>query len=264
MKKVKLVIAAVSMLLLFSGSVASADGFAPAEGLYIGLFGGHGAGHVSAKLDATTATVDSSDDTTTTTTTAELTDGGIGLSGALGGAWVGYGYKMGPLYAGFEWDFSAGGEKFEATCAGAGCDIGKQWGGDGGSTVEVLNSVKAEVQWNTSGGGRIGYYLNPNTLLAIRGGIAASKFDVSTSLDSASYYGGGPAFAASIQSTLSDIDPNLSLRMEYLFVDYMDAPLSGWGDTSSSKPAVNYSVSGQVYQGRLGLAYSFFDVNSLF
>jgi len=262
MRKVKLMIAAASMLVLVSGSAAYADGFATGEGLYIGAFGGHGAGHVSAKVNATAAEVDNhGGQATTVLTSAELTDGGIGLSGALGGAWLGYGYKMGPLYAGFEWDFSAGGEKFEATCTGNGC---RQGPAVGTAAPTSITSVSAEVKWNTSGGGRIGYYLNPDTLLALRGGIAASKFDVSTNRNSGSYYGGGPAFAASVQSRLTDIDPNLSLRMEYLFVDYMNADLSGWGDTSSSRPAVNYQVSGQVYQGRIGLAYSFFDVNTLF
>jgi len=264
MRKVKFIIAAASMLVLVSGSAAYADGFAPGEGLYVGFFGGHGAGNVTAKATVNEKIVDSGDATGNKTTSVDLTDGGIGLSGAIGGGWLGYGYKMGPLYAGFEWDFSAGGEKFKATCAGTGCQIG-QINRPGGR--QTITSIEAKVEWNTSGGGRIGYYLNPNTLLAIRGGIAATKFDVSTNNDSATVYGGGPAFAASIQSTLTDIDPNLSIRMEYLFVDYLDASVTGWGDTMTGTTGAahnDYHVSGQVYQGRLGLAYSFFDVNTLF
>jgi len=259
MKKVKLIVAAAAMLVLVASSAAYADGFAPGEGLYIGGFGGHGAGNVTAKV----STFDTAKGSTRTATTSELTDGGIGLSGVIGGAWVGYGYKMGPLYVGFEWDYSAGGEKFAATCSGGiGCTVY-----DGSSGKNIITKAEAKVEWSTSGGGRLGYYLNPNTLLAIRGGIAASKFEVSTNKDSAKYYGGGPAFAASIQSTLADIDPNLSLRMEYLFIDYMTASVAGWGEVPSLRPGgLGYEdeITGQLYQGRIGLAYSFFDVNTLF
>jgi len=258
MKKVKLIIAALGILSLVSSSAAYADGFAPGEGLYIGGFGGHGAGHVAVKVRSHD---NFHTDAGTIYTDSELTDGGIGLSGFLGGGWLGYGYKMGPLYAGFEWDYSAGGEKFKATCSGGtGCTVY-----DSASGTNILTSAEASVEWNTSGGGRIGYYLNPNTLLALRGGIAASKFEVKTNLNSATYYGGGPAFAASIQSTLSDIDPNLSMRMEYMFVDYMTADVFGsWGNAANNRNDHHMEVTGQLYQGRIGLAYSFFDVNSLF
>jgi len=256
MKKVKLIIAAVSVLSLVSSSAVYADGFAPGEGLYIGGFGGHGSGIVQPKVTTQDLAAGPDD---FGVTTGEMTDGGLGLSGAVGGGWVGYGYKMGPLYIGFEWDFASGGEKFKATCTGS-CTIY-----DGDSGTKALNEVQAEVKFTTSGGGRIGYYLNSNTLLALRGGIAASKFDVKTNTDSSNYYGGGPAFAASLQSTLAEIDPNLSLRLEYLVVDYMTANVSGWGDTANTRPSHdNDEITGQLYQARLGLAYSFFDVNSLF
>jgi len=256
MKKVKLIIAAVSVLSLVSSSAVYADGFAPGEGLYIGGFGGHGSGIVQPKV--TTQDLGAGPDDFGVTT-GEMTDGGLGLSGVVGGAWVGYGYKMGPLYVGFEWDFAGGGEKFKATCTGS-CTIY-----DGDSGTKNLTQVEAEVKFTTSGGGRIGYYLNSNTLLALRGGIAASKFDVKTNTDSSNYYGGGPAFAASLQSTLADIDPNLSMRLEYLFVDYMTAAVTGWGDTMNPRQDHRGDeVTGQLYQGRIGLAYSFFDVNSLF
>jgi len=256
MKKVKLIIAAVSMFSLVSSSAVYADNYAPGEGLYIGAFGGHGSGIVQPKVITMDMGAGPDD---YGVTTGEMTDGGLGISGAIGGAWVGYGYKMGPVYVGFEWDFSAGGEKFAATCSGS-CGLY-----DGATGQKTLTSVEAEVEWNTSGGARIGYYLNPNTLLAVRGGIAATKFDVNTNTDGAKFYGGGPAFAASVQSTLAEIDPNLSLRMEYLFVDYMTAKVTGWGDTFGGRiDHTSDEVTGQLYQGRIGIAYSFFDANSLF
>ena len=52
MKKVKLTIAAVAILGLVATS-ASANAFAPGEGLYIGAFAGHSAGHVNAPLQST-------------------------------------------------------------------------------------------------------------------------------------------------------------------------------------------------------------------
>jgi len=142
MRKVKFIIAAASMLVLVSGSAAYADGFAPGEGLYVGFFGGHGAGNVTAKATVNEKIVDSGDATGNKTTSVDLTDGGIGLSGAIGGGWLGYGYKMGPLYAGFEWDFSAGGEKFEATCTGNGC---RQGPAVGTAAPTSITSVSAEV-----------------------------------------------------------------------------------------------------------------------
>jgi len=256
MRNVKLIVAATAMLALVSSSAVYASGFATGEGLYIGAFGGHGAGNV---LPTVTSVDKDAGPDSYGVTTADMTDGGFGLSGVVGGAWLGYGYKMGPLYVGFEWDWSAGDEKFAATCTGQ-CGVY-----DGTAGRNTISSAEASVEWTTSGGGRLGYYLNPNTLLALRGGIAASRFEVKTNIDSAKYYGGGPAFAASVQSALVDIDPNLSLRMEYLFVDYMTASVTGWGDTMSVRQDHNNDeVTGQLYHGRIGLTYSFFDANSLF
>ena len=116
MKKVKLIVAAFAMLGFMSGPAAYAANLAPAEGLFLGLFAGHGAGHVSAK---TTAKSWKPGTTTTTTDTFEIKDGGIGLSGIEGGGWLGYGYKVGDVYIGWEMDGAAGGGKFEITSANA-------------------------------------------------------------------------------------------------------------------------------------------------
>ena len=49
------------------------------------------------------------------TNTFEATEGGLGLAGFEGGALMGYGYKMGDLYAGIEGEWAAGDTEFKLT-----------------------------------------------------------------------------------------------------------------------------------------------------
>jgi hypothetical protein len=262
MKKVKLIIAAVAMLGLVSSTAVYADGFAPGEGLYIGAFVGHSGGHVQAKVvaDADVASGPSS----SADTTIEIKDGGLGLSGIEGGGYLGYGYRMGDFYAGFEWDMSAGGGKFEITSSAA---LRIQSGADSTpGTDDVLSTVSAETQFTTGGGARIGYYVNPDTLLTVKGGIAASKIDVTWANSSDSYYAGGPRIGASVESRMVDVDPNLSVRVSWDYTDYLTSPISGIGTevSGSNGDKIDSEVTGAMYQARIGLQYSFFDVNSLF
>ena len=76
------------MLSLVSSSAVYAGGFAPGEGMYLGAFVGHSAGHVSAKTEATDN--NSKSLSTATTDTYEIKDGGLGLNGVNGGGWIGY------------------------------------------------------------------------------------------------------------------------------------------------------------------------------
>ena len=260
MKKVKLIIASVALLGLVYSATVHADGFAPGEGLYVGAFVGHSGGHVQAKVVAD----DGVGDTNTGDTTINIEDGGVGLSGIEGGGYLGYGYKMGSLYAGFEWDMSAGGAKFEITSDKA---LRIQSGADSTSvTDDVLSKVSAETQFTTGGGARIGYYVNPDTLLTVKGGIAASKIDVTWANSSDSYYAGGPRIGASVESRMVDVDPNLSVRVSWDYTDYLTSPISGIGTevSGSNGDKIDSEVTGAMYQARIGLQYSFFDVNSLF
>ena len=256
MKKIKLIIASAAMLCLTASPTVYADGFAPGEGMYLGAFVGHAAGHVSAKVENTErragATVD-------TTTTIEVTDGGIALNGVEGGGWVGYGYKMGDLYVGFEGDFAGGGGQFKITSSEALLTT------NSGVTSADLSEVSAEMKWSGGASGRIGYYINDDTLFALRAGISAAKFDVKYAAQSESFYGGGPAFGASLQSRISAIDPNLSVKLAANYVDYLTAAVSGIGTIDNDEDGRrNAEVSGAAYNARLGIVYSFFDVNSLF
>jgi hypothetical protein len=125
MKKVKLIIAAMAMVGLFSSSTAYADGFAPGEGLYLGAFVGAGSGIVQPKVTSNgNDGLCSSCDVVNNRTNGsfgggpfETTEGGLGLMGIEGGGWLGYGYKMGDLYAGLEGEMAAGDVEFKLTSA---------------------------------------------------------------------------------------------------------------------------------------------------
>lgn len=157
MKKVKLMIVAVAVAGLLSSSAAYADGFAPGEGMYLGAFAGQGFGIASPKVKtlgnlAATATTG---EAIHPGGTWEATDGGLGLEGFEGGGWIGYGYKMGGFYAGLEGEMSASDVKFKVS----------------GDAVELadgdtITSVEAEKKWTGGAFGRLGYYVNPDTLLS--------------------------------------------------------------------------------------------------
>ena len=249
--------AAAAILSLTASPAVYADGFAPGEGMYLGAFVGHAAGHVSAKVTARDQ--NSKSQSADTFGTYEFTDGGLAINGMEGGGWIGYGYKMGDLYVGFEGDFAGGGGKFKLTS-----DVALTTR-NGDTTVDDLTEVSAEMKWNGGAGGRIGYYVNKDTLFSVKVGISAAKMDVKYADESESFYAGGPRFGAAIESRISAIDPNLSVKLAGNYVDYMTAKISGIGNiTSSRQDSTSNTVTGGAYNMRLGVQYSFFDVNNLF
>ena len=251
MKKLKLLITTVAMLGLVSSSTAYADGFAPGEGLYLGAFVGGGVGIVQPKV--VTNTVNGGGQTESGT--FEFADGGLGLFGEQGGGWLGYGYKMGDLYIGWDMDYAGSGEKFKVKSS-----INIETATDN----DNLTYISAERQWRGGGAGRIGYYINDDTLLAFKGGIHASKFDIDDSMGNTdSVYGGGYQGGVSLESRLAAVDPNLSVRLEGVYDSYLTAPISGIGsDMSSSRH--DSEITGEGLNVRVGFQYSFFDVNTLF
>ena len=261
MRKVKLIIAAVAVfgLVSVSSTTAFADGFAPGEGLYVGAYFGHTAGHMSAKVVSTDYNFPTT--TTRSTNTHELTEGGIGLAGVEGGGYIGYGYKMGDFYIGFEGGVASGGAKFEATSTDL-IEIGDPVLA-GCTNCYTLQKISAEAQYTANVGGRLGVYLNADSLLTVSGGVAASEFDVTWANFSETYYAGGPRVSVAIESRISAIDPNLSFRVETHFTDYWKASVNSIG-TQNGTYLNDTEVSGQAYGGRFGIQYSFFDVNSLF
>jgi hypothetical protein len=263
MKKIKLIMAATAMLCLTASPAVYADGFAPGEGMYLGAFVGHAAGHVSAKVVTTeNAGIGfGGRDGTVENTTITINDGGVAINGMEGGGWIGYGYKMGDLYVGFEGDFAGGGGKFEIKTDRA-IEVSAEGSSEGRTDI---TGASAEMDWNGGAAGRIGYYVNPDTLFSVKAGISAAKFDVKYGSKSSSFYGGGPRFGAALESRISAIDPNLSVKLAANYVDYMTAPVHMIGNTGASRGNnTNSEVSGAAYNARLGIQYSFFDVNSLF
>jgi hypothetical protein len=269
MKKVKLIIASVAMLGLISSSTVYADGFAPGEGLYLGAFAATGMGIVQPKVTTNGGGLDSEGVLTNSGGIFEATEGGLGLMGIEGGGWIGYGAKMGDFYAGFEGEIAAGDVEFELT---SNTDV--TFSGTSSATGEeaavTITKVNAKKEWTGGMFGRIGYYINPETLVALRGGVLVSKFEVSTTGStnySEDYYGGGPSVGVSMESTLAAIDPNLNLRIGAVYTDFLTAPISGLGtmvDRTQTNSGHDSEVTGAALSARIGLTYSFFDANSLF
>jgi len=263
MKKIKLIIAGVAMLSLFSSSAVYADGFAPGEGLYIGAFGSTAMGIVQPKVTTQGSNTNASFGAQAAGGTFEATDGGLGLEGFEGGGWLGYGYKMGDLYAGLEGEMAAGDVTFKLTSS---VNVVLD------STNEIaLTQIEAKKEWTGGMFGRLGYYLNNDTLLSFRGGVLVSKFEVSTSGTtsySENFYGGGPSIGASLTSRFAAIDPNLSVRMGAVYTDFLTASVFGIDGNESThetdRSGHDSEVTGSALSARIGLTYSFFDANSLF
>ena len=255
MRKVKLIFAAAVALVLVSSSAVYADGYAPGEGLYVGAFFGHTAGHLSAK--------GTYQDFGGTLNTHELTEGGVALAGIEGGGYLGYGYKMGDVYIGFEGGYASGGAKFEATSNKA-IEVGGGGVGAADAGDYTFSKVSAEAQYTAHLVARVGFYASADSLFTIAGGATASEFDAQWGAFSETYYGGGARISAAIDSRLTAIDPNLSIRVETNYTDYMDATVNAIG-TSQGRDGLNDTeLGGAAYSGRIGLNYSFFDANSLF
>jgi len=261
MKKVKLIIAAVAMMSLVSSSAVYADGFAAGEGLYVGGMVGSSAGIVQPKIVSI-----ASDNEDATGGTFEATDGGLGLMGVESGVYVGYGYKMGDFYAGLEGESTWGDVEFKLTSSVA-VQIGSSVSDRSSPSIGGITEVSATKDWTGGMFGRVGYYINPSSLLSFRGGVLVSKFDVKyngESSQSESYYGGGPSFGVDLASTIAAIDPNLSVRVGAVYTNFLTAPISGIGTNSGHGNGVDSEVTGSALSARLGIQYSFFDVNSLF
>jgi len=262
MKKVKLIITAVAMLGLVSSSAAYADGFSPGEGLYLGIFGAATTGIVQPSV-TTTAGTGAAAGGSEQGGTFEATEGGLGLMGVEGGGWMGYGYKMGDLYAGLEGEMAGGDVEFRLTSSVA-IDVGS----GSGNEAQDVTEVKATKDWTGGAFGRIGYYLNPDTLFSVKGGVLVSKFDVSYTGQSETFYGGGPSVGVDLESRVAAIDPNLNLRVGAVFTDFLTAPVSGIGNDLTARgggnAGSNSEITGSSLSARIGLTYSFFDVNSLF
>jgi opacity protein-like surface antigen len=228
---------------------ADADG-SPGEGFYAGAFVGHGTGIIQADVTTTGARVDERGSGRRGTFESER--GGLGLSGIQGGGWAGWGMKTADdIYFGAEASFAGSDEKIELTSS-----VGLQ-DNDGQS----ITSATAKRNWVGGAAVRVGYYVNSQTLFSLTGGVAVSQFDIDIGSDSESAYAGGPQVGAQVETNLSKLDPNLSLRMEFVYTDYLTADIngiSGVGDEGSKSTTLGTSqITGHDSAGRIGLTYRF-------
>jgi hypothetical protein len=252
-RKSNIVFAAIAVMFMFSfGAVSKAKAVdaAPGEGLYVGLFMGHGTGIVQAKV-ATLATVNGG---VITDQTYETDRGGLGLSGIQGGGWAGWGIKTADdLYFGTEVSFAGSDEEIKLTSTADLVD---------GEVSSAITSASAKRNWVAGGAVRVGYYVNKDTLFALSGGVAVSQFDVSIGSDDNTYYAGGPQVGGSITTNLSKLDPNLGLRLEFVYTDYLTAESNGFdgasvNGTGTSGSNNNSELTGSDSAGRIGLTYRF-------
>ena len=248
-------IALFSFMLAFSlvtGSLTPAKASAPGEGAYVGAFVGFGTGLVSGKVESFTTVQGAG-----RRGTFENDRGGVlGLSGIQGGGWLGYGIKTADdLYFGLEITAAASDEKVELTSS-----VGLQ--DDDGTEI---TSASAKRNFTTGGALRVGYYVNPDTLFALKGGVAVSTFDVKIGAQSEDYWAGGPQVGGSIETRLSKVDPNLSIKLEYTYTNYLTADVIGFDSIGrAGGPTGNNSeITGEDSAGRIGIQYSFGSLPSL-
>jgi hypothetical protein len=263
MKKVKLIIASVALLGLVSSSAVYADSFAPGEGLYLGAFAGIGTGMVQPKVTTTAATAVTGSNPNDKGGTFEAKEGGLGLEGMESGLVTGYGYKMGDLYAGLEGEIAWGDVEFKLTS-----DVGISVNGSDATNADITE-VSATKEWTGGMFGRLGYYINQDSLLSLRAGVLVSKFEAKYGTFSENFYGGGPSFGADLTSRVTALDPNLSVRLGMVYTDFATASVSGIGSMlnargGTTQSGVDSEVTGSALSARVGIQYSFFDVNSLF
>ena len=250
------VAAALMLTASFLGATkAKAADLAPGEGLYMGAFVGYGMGVIQADVtaNATTAASTSRD---RAANTYETDRGGFGLEGLQGGGWLGYGFKTADdIYLGAEITGAGSDEKFELNTTDA-----IKASNDDDTTFANITSISATRMWTAGVSGRVGYYINADTLVAAKAGIAVSEFDVDIGASSEQYYAGGPQFGGTIDSRISKIDPNLSIRMEFLITNYLTADVlgrDGQGTRTGGGTGYQAELTGIDTAGRIGLTYNF-------
>ena len=222
---------------------------APGEGLYLGAFVGFGTGILQAKVTGLEAN----------SRTFETERGGIGLSGIQGGGNVGWGMKTADdIYLGAELTFMGSDEKIRLTSS---TPLSNDDSGIGGRISEIT----VQRNWSASPSVRVGYYVNQDTLFSLSGGFSVSEFDVDIGNDADTYYAGGPSMAGSLTTRLSKLDPNLSLRLDFTYTNYLTASVFDRSGTAQSRNRTTGSQGGDAANeltghdsaGRIGVQYSF-------
>jgi hypothetical protein len=228
-----------------------AEGTAPGEGFYAGAFLGHGMGVIQGK--STILKTHDDDDRAARQDTFKTSRGGLGLAGIQGGGWLGWGMKTADdLYFGIDLSMAGSDEKIELSSSNS----------ISADNQTALTSASAKRNWVSGSNLRVGYYVNSDTLLAFSGGIAVSQFDVTIGSNTQTYYAGGPQVGASVETNLSKLDPNLSLRMEFVYTDYLTAQINGQDapdaqSNGTSSTNNDSELTGSDQAGRIGITYRF-------
>jgi hypothetical protein len=225
-------LAAMAVMFLSSfGALSNAKADAgPAEGFYVGAFIGHGTGIVQPTV--TVIDADSGGAAGTTGQTFDTDRGGLGLNGIQGGGWLGWGLKTADdLYFGAEVHFAGSDEKIKLT---SNLDLAAD-------NNSAFREATAKRNWVSGGAVRVGYYVNKDTLFALSGGIAVSQFDVTYGSSEETYYAGGPQVGGSLETNLSKIDPNLGLRFEFAYTNYLTAEINGQNEADGTAGTNNDS-----------------------
>jgi hypothetical protein len=262
MKKNKTIIFAAAALMIAASFVAipkaKAADLAPGEGAYLGAFMGFGAGVLQTKVTSRTL-----NDDTVKTQTFETDRGGLGLEGIQGGGYFGYGIKTADdIYIGAEIHGMASDEKIELSTNALKAETEDE---DESSTA--IASISAKRQWSAGGALRVGYYVNPDTLFALKGGIAISQIETDIGGTKEQYLAGGPQFGGTLDTRISAIDPNLSLRMETTITNYLTADFLGGGNDGVGRTTGDTGYDGELtgidVAARIGVTYNF-DIPSMF
>ncbi len=228
--------ALITAVVVFSSQTAHAG--APGDGIYFGAFGGYTSGIVSGEVTT------SSKATSYAGTTAKFNDGGLGVVGGEYGVWLGAGKRIGSLYAGIDLDYAPSDAEFKLSSSTA-VDL-DDYGTD-------ITEITAKVLYTTGPSGRVGFYINNNTLLTAKAGIQVARFEAKTTGGSEKFYGGGPRYGVSMESEVLD---GLSVRIEWLYTDYDAARVVNLGAVDSSDGS-DVKVGGSMHQSRAGLTYNF-------
>ena len=248
-RKRNIVFAAMAVMFLSSfGAVSKAKAdAAPGEGFYVGAFIGHGTGIIQPTV--TVIDADNGGAQGGASQTFDTDRGGLGLSGIQGGGWLGWGLKTADdLYFGTELHFAGSDEKIKLTSS-------RDLAADNNSAI---TDASAERNWVSGGAVRVGYYVNKDTLFALSGGLAVSQFDVSYGTSQETYYAGGPQVGGSLETNLSKIDPNLGLRFEFTYTNYLTAQINGQNGADGEASNNNDSeLTGSDTAGRVGITYRF-------
>ena len=253
-RKRNIVFAALAVMFLSSfGAVSKAKAdAAPGEGFYVGAFIGHGTGIVQPTVTVTDIRDGGNTSATNTSNVSQTFDtdrGGLGLSGIQGGGWLGWGLKTADdLYFGTEVHFAGSDEKIKLTSS-------RDLAADNKSAI---TEATASRNWVSGGAVRVGYYVNKDTLFALSGGVAVSQFDVTYGSSEETYYAGGPQVGGSLETNLSKIDPNLGLRFEFAYTNYLTAEINGQNEADGTAGTNNDSeLTGSDTAGRIGITYRF-------